>query len=390
MHPYALGRNLVSGHKLPGEFPTKSCVRFQRDGRSLLTTSKFGTAPVRSNIIQIYYQLCHTRRASVRCLPRHRYQSVQEPRIEVTEIRQMSRADVPLLYQVIASLRPHGHRSWRINDADQLDAILSGARISPENGAWSLAFSADVPCGYSLIEPEINIGRIIVGCAVTPDSRDLYPVLLSDAKARAQDISDDSDVKLHIAVQQGEPEFVTENILASGFAREREFLNMRGDADEMIGRIQDADRTEMRIQRVRLDSKDEIAAVTSLHNRCFEGSWGFSPNSVEEIDERINNDFELSGVHPILAAATHEVDIPIAYVWTTIHESDGRIEMIGVDPEQRTRGLGRSMFNAGVEHLVDNGATTISLDVDADNEPAVNLYSTAGMAAYSRTVYYSL
>lgn len=299
----------------------------------------------------------------------------------------MSRLDVPLLFEVIAKLPPHGHRSWRVADADQLDATLSESRISPENGAWSLAFRGDVPCGYSLTEPELNINRIVIGCAVTAGNEDFHPVMLSDAVARAEDIANDNSTQIQIAVQQHEPSYVRDNVLAAGFEAVREFWKMRGDARRL-----DTETTPMRdgvtVRRTRLNDHDEMVAVTDLHNLCFEGSWGFSPNTYDEITERVNNDFDRTGVAPILTAYYVDDRDPSAYVWTTLHESDGRIEMVGVSPGRRGTGLGRLIVDAGVQHLIENGAETVSLEVDARNQAAINLYRSIGLNTYSQTAYY--
>ena len=296
---------------------------------------------------------------------------------------------MPSLFEVMSALAPHGHRTWRADDIDQLDAIISESRISPENGAWSISFCGDAPCGYSLIEPELNIKRVVIGCAVTESHEEVHPIVLSDAVARAQDLIEDSETELHIAVQEHEPSYVTENVVAAGFQPVREFLKMRSTSDAMLADLEDPPTTaEVDIRRLQLDSTTEIAALTRLHNECFTGSWGFSPNSVAEIEERVNNDFERTGVPPILAAwDTHATD-PTAYVWTTMHEKDGRIEMIGVTPELRGSGKGRLIFDAGILHLAEHGANTISLEVDAQNTAAVTMYGRSGLEVYSRTLFY--
>lgn len=299
----------------------------------------------------------------------------------------MSRLDVPLLFEVIAKLPPHGHRGWRVADADQLDATLSESRISPENGAWSLAFRGDEPCGYSLTEPELNINRIVIGCAVTAGNEDLHPVMLSDAVARSEDIANRDSTQIQIAVQQHEPDYVSGNVLAAGFNPVREFLKMRGESTRLnIDSPQMPDGVV--VQRTRIDDQGEMVAVTRLHNLCFEGSWGFSPNTYDEVTERVNNDFDRTGVQPILTAYSEDDQNLAAYIWTTLHESDGRIEMVGVSPDRRGTGLGRLLFYAGVKHLIEHGAKAISLEVDAQNDAAISLYESAGLSRYSRTAYY--
>lgn len=304
----------------------------------------------------------------------------------------MRRAEVPQLFGLLSELPPHGHRNWHVADADQLDAVLSASRISPESGAWSVAFDQATVCGYSLTEPELNINRVVIGCAVTLGRNELHHILLSDAMARALDLADDADAEIHITVQEQEPPYVPENVAKAGFIPARDFLKMRCSVNDMSmtphSNAPHGPTRKTEVRQLRLDSDDELASLTRLHNACFEGSWGFSPNTYSEIKERVINDRGRSGVPPILVTWPHGTPEPTAYVWTTLQETEGRIEMIGVSPGNRGRGLGRLMFQAGVSHLSYHGARSVNLEVDANNESAVGLYESAGLAVYSRATFY--
>lgn len=303
----------------------------------------------------------------------------------------MRRADVPQLFGLLSELPPHGHRNWHAADANQLDATLSGSRIDPDGGSWSLAFDGESTCGYSLAEPELNINRVVIGCAVSRGHEDLHPALLADAVERARCQAEDTDVEVHIAIRDHEPSYVTDNVARAGFKLVRAIVKMRCPIERVTLSQDEATQTETTtIRRLRLESDTEVRALTHLHNGCFTGSWGFSPNTVSEIEERVKNDHEQTRIPPILVVWAEDWTSPIAYVWTTLHESVGRIEMIGVSPGNRGLGLGRAMFRAGVRHLVNHGATAIDLEVDSQNEAAVSLYRSAGLAVYSRTNFYAL
>lgn len=304
----------------------------------------------------------------------------------------MRRAEVPLLFGLLSELAPHGHRDWRVADASQLDAVLTASRISPEDGVWSIAFNQATVCGYSLTEPELNINRVVIGCAVTDSRKELHPALLSDAMVRALDLANDADTKVHIAVQEQEPPYVADNIAKTGFIPAREFLKMRRPINDVSMTRHSSDlhgpTRKIEVRQLRLDSDKELASLTRLHNACFEGSWGFSPNTYSEIKERVKNDHGRSGVPPILMIWLHGMPEPIAYVWTTLRETEGKIEMIGVSPDNRGRGLGKLMLQAGVSHLSKHGARSVNLEVDANNEAAVSLYESAELRVYSRATYY--
>lgn len=302
----------------------------------------------------------------------------------------MRRADVRLLFGLISRLPPHGHRNWQVADSAQLDAMLSESRIDPNKGAWSLAIDGDSPCGYSLTEPELNIGRVIIGCAVTRGRDELHSRLLSDALDRGNRLSGGGNSEVHIAVQEDEPSYVGRNIADAGFSPVRRIVKMQCSVDGLTPSDDAILRSgNMVVDWIDLKSDKEIASLTRLHNRCFEGSWGFSPNTVSEVKERVNNDYERTRVAPILLMRHEGFQDPIAYVWTTLSETVGRIEMIGVSPDNRGTGLGRSLFQAGVRHLTDHGARSIDLEVDAENDAAVTLYESAGFAVYSQTTFHA-
>ena len=136
--------------------------------------------------------------------------------------------------------------------------------------------------------------------------------------------------------------------------------------------------------------RGEAFGVTNLHNACFIGSWGFSPNTVEEIAGRTAVDAERNGFPPVVVLEDVEEGLLSGYNWITMDERDGRVEMVGVHPSMRGRRLGWAIFNAGIERLIEHGATTLSLDVDSENPPARRIYESAGYRTYSEVDYYGL
>jgi len=74
-----------------------------------------------------------------------------------------------------------------------------------------------------------------------------------------------------------------------------------------------------------------------------------------------------------------------AFCWTKRHEADlhepelGEIYAIAVDPSVSGKGLGKHMVMAGFSHLADAGVDLGMLYVDADNTPAMKMYTSIGM-----------
>jgi len=69
----------------------------------------------------------------------------------------------------------------------------------------------------------------------------------------------------------------------------------------------------------------------------------------------------------------------LAFHWTKQHDpTSGEVYVVGVAPEAQGRGLGRLVTLAGLEYLVGRGVEEIHLYVEADNKPALALYSGLG------------
>ncbi|MCX6511918.1 MAG: mycothiol synthase [Actinobacteria bacterium] len=75
--------------------------------------------------------------------------------------------------------------------------------------------------------------------------------------------------------------------------------------------------------------------------------------------------------------------------WTKVHEAEGKktgeIYVIGIDPDEQGRGLGRSLVSAGFEHLAGHGCEEGFLSVRADNESALSLYASLGLVGARRS-----
>jgi mycothiol synthase len=81
--------------------------------------------------------------------------------------------------------------------------------------------------------------------------------------------------------------------------------------------------------------------------------------------------------------------------WTKIHppaagteEAVGEVYVVGVAPEEQGSGLGRALTLAGLRHLRDRGVGVVILYVEADNAPAVRLYTSMGFAHTTTDVMY--
>lgn len=71
------------------------------------------------------------------------------------------------------------------------------------------------------------------------------------------------------------------------------------------------------------------------------------------------------------------------------HEPIGEVYVVGVDPAERGNGLGRGLTLLGLHHLRHLGLPDAMLYVDADNEPAIRLYTALGFTRWETDVLFS-
>lgn len=69
--------------------------------------------------------------------------------------------------------------------------------------------------------------------------------------------------------------------------------------------------------------------------------------------------------------------------------NDGWVSIVGVLREYRGRGLGRALLASGLQRLQDKGFDSASLNVDADNQAAINLYRSLGMDVTRQRLHFS-
>jgi len=259
---------------------------------------------------------------------------------------------------------------------------LEQPNYSPEQDLFIL-WSEDI-IGYIDVKPELTIGRVVLDCWVHPEHRrrGLATKLLSDAtdsarllgaKAAHVNIRDDNVV-------------ATKVLRRSGFSFIRRFLELGLDI---------ADVGELDIAQADLGSRylqpGEEDKLTQLQNRAFFGTWGYNPNTVEEITFRVNSS-TCSREDIVLI---YEGDEAIGYCWTGISceegipsKRKGRILMLGVAPDCRGKGTGKKLVLAGLARLRSKRLQVAELTVDSQNKVACALYKSIGFKVRANSFWY--
>jgi len=238
--------------------------------------------------------------------------------------------------------------------------------------------------GYIDVKPELGIGRVVLDCWVHPDHRrkGLATKLLSHANDRAKELG---TKVVHANI--GEGNTVGMKVLhVLGFSLVRRYLELGVD----ITRVGGLDKSESDPDCRHLQPGEE-AKLTQLQNCAFAGSWGYNPNTVEEITFCIHsNTFSQDDIVLI-----YKKDKDIGYCWTgTSCEKGrpstrkGRILMLGVIPDYRFKGIGKKLVLAGLAHLRSKGLEFAELTVDRENKAACALYRSIGFEVQANTFWY--
>jgi len=259
---------------------------------------------------------------------------------------------------------------------------LGRPNYSPERDLFVVATARNI-IGYMDVVPELDVGRVILHCFVHPDHRrrGLVQKLLGHAIHHAEELG----VKVaHINIPQDNE--TAKNILTRlGFDFVRRFLELRLEIAEI--RWQDIDNVALQLRHLQRGEEDKLAQI---QNRFFAGTWGYNPNTVEEVTYWVNSS-QCSPGDVVLAC--HE-DKVIGYCWTRIiceaatGERKGQIFMLGTDPDYRGEGAGKKILLAGLEHLKSKSIQVAELTVDSENKAACALYRSVGFKVWTGSLWY--
>lgn len=264
-----------------------------------------------------------------------------------------------------------------------LRSSLGRPNYSPEQDLSLVELSGEV-VGYLDNGPERKIERVILDCFIQSEHRrkGLAKKLLTRAEKRAKELG----VKVaHVSVSE-------KNTIARKALAELGFQLIRREHELRLALNEATVRESAASFAIRHLQPGEEDKLTHIQNRSFAGSWGYNPNTEEEI--RYGTSTGAYTPEEILLAC--EGDRPVAYCWTGVayregadmNEGIGYIGMIGVDPDYRGLGMGRAVLLAGLSYLKSKGLRIAQLTVDGENEVARALYRSVGFRVYDTSLWY--
>ena len=277
-------------------------------------------------------------------------------------------------------LGPDGHSMLSQAIAEN----LGRPNYSPEQDLFIVEIAENI-VGYLDVTTELPIGRVILDCWVHPEHRrkGLATKLFSYALNRAEELG---ARVAHVNIVRDNT--AAESVLTRlDFKFVRRFLELRLDITAV--RWQDIDQSVRDCCHLQPGEEDKL---TRIQNRVFAGTWGYNPNTVEEVIYRTN----LSGCSPEDVMLTCDGDKVVGYCWTGVTgvgaaaggAGKGRIFMIGADPDYRGGGVGKRVLLAGLAHLKSKGLQVTDLTVDSENKAACALYRSVGFQVRTSSLWY--
>jgi mycothiol synthase len=283
------------------------------------------------------------------------------------QVRTFSGDRLPALLDFVETGSPWGEKG-RALGRQTFQQMLGQPRLCPADNCFLLE-DGDRVLGFCLVVPEIPIGRAVLELAVAPKvAGSVYQQeLVRRAVRRARELG----VRVvHSCLPDRSPQ--ASLLRDEGFSLIRTYWDLVWSGETLPSSAVPDGFT------VRSFQPGDAAALTEVQNAAFGDSWGFCPNTVEQIEYR---SLMVNTPRQGILFLRHGERIA-GYCWTCLAPVDGAtrgvIGMIGVVPEYRGRGISRHILLAGMAFLLSLDVASIGLQVDQDNAPAIRLYASVG------------
>ena len=259
-------------------------------------------------------------------------------------------------------------------------AVLGQPGVEPAKNCLILEKEGRIS-GFAIVFHEYPINRSIIEVMAAPgliggtEEQELIQLAVTVAKSEFPSV-------VHMCVS---PDTARGKLLGQlGFTQVRTYLDMLW-SDESLP-VADLPPT----YSVRSFQEEDTALLTKIQNDAFAGSWGFCPNTDEQIKYRTRMpNTSKAGILFLL-----DDDRPAGYCWTVMVPSEkghrGTIGMIGVVPDYRGKGVSRHVLHAGMRYLHSIGISEVGLEVDGNNAPAIRLYTSTGFKKIGERHWFEL
>ena len=124
---------------------------------------------------------------------------------------------------------------------------------------------------------------------------------------------------------------------------------------------------------------DQINGLARLHRSSFQQSWSADDFALFLQDRSMR----------MFVAFQQGVKGPLAFLLVRSAADEAEVISLAVEPKHRRRGLGEGLMDLAIDALLEQGITTLHLEVDEQNVAAVKLYENLGFDVVgTRKAYY--
>lgn len=266
-------------------------------------------------------------------------------------------------------------------DTETLARWLAQPNIVPERDCL-LAFNDDgAPAGFACLiqEPAIRRGVLEMNGSNQHRGGGAGDALLLEVSERGRAAGLDV---LQVDVPESD-EARRKAFAERGWTHIRTHLHLRREG------MEPANAPVPESMTLRLAKSADAPAIADVQNTAFTGSWGYAPNTPEEVAYRI---FELPDLRPDPVVLLEEGGALVGYCWCHREAADapGIVGMVGVLPGRQGQGLGRAVTGAGMDALLELGSPSLEITVDSENPPAIRVYESLGFVLDWRSFWYEL
>ena len=296
---------------------------------------------------------------------------------------------LPALLDLVESLNDWGSQGRDLG-RKIFQELLEQPWLDLQANCWVLEDQDSVK-GFCLVHREPPIGRAVIQMEVDPKlGGGVQEAELLDTAARH---SRNWGAKVaHLCIPAGSNRAAL--LRERGFANARSYTNMLWQGAHLQAW------SPAKGYHIRSYFPGDEGLLTQVQNAAFGESWGFCPNTVDQIKYRADmSNTRHQGILFIFHREEQQeeqacCEKPAGYCWTCLvpvpQGLKGIIGMIGVVPEFRGRGVSKSILLAGMDYLQSEGATDIGLEVDSSNTPAIRLYTSVGFERTSELHWFEL
>ena len=257
---------------------------------------------------------------------------------------------------------------------------LAQPGLAPEDNCALLEEDGRVQ-GFCSVFPEIPIARAVIEVKIAANlAGGLQELeLVRWALGRAKELR---ARVVHVCLPESSAQ--ADTLKSEGFTQVQSYWEMVWRQDSLLlAPVPDG-------FTVRPFQAGDAALLAEVQNSAFAASWGFCPNTPEQIEYR--SSMANTSHQGILFLVRGEMIA--GYCWTCLVPVKGNIRgvigMIGVVPDFRGQGISHSILLAGMHYLRNLNVSEIGLEVDGSNTPGVRLYTSVGFQKVGERHWFEL